>query len=119
MSLFIDSVAEDTHVWVIDAAGNGAHELTMEQDLRARSPRWSADGKGVYYLANDHGCTTIFQVGIEARPAERLALFVLDGGLTASFDSEKAVTLARGAQTFQVAGFSEPGEVSRSKLSQK
>ncbi|HXM36294.1 MAG TPA: hypothetical protein VN920_13965, partial [Pyrinomonadaceae bacterium] len=77
----IDSIAEDTHVWVINAAGGGARELTMEQDLRARNPRWSADGKSVYYLANDHGCTTVFRMGIEARRPERFSLIVLDGRL--------------------------------------
>jgi len=58
----IDSVAEDTHVWVIDAAGGGGRELTADQDRRARNPRWSHDGAFVFYLAGDQGCSTIFSV---------------------------------------------------------
>ncbi len=56
----IDSVAEDTHVWVIDAAGGGGRELTSAQDRRARNPRWSPDGTSVFYLAGDQGSNTIF-----------------------------------------------------------
>ena len=56
----IDSVAEDTHVWVIDAAGGGGRELTADQDRRARSPRWSHDSAFVFYLAGDQGCSTVF-----------------------------------------------------------
>jgi dipeptidyl aminopeptidase/acylaminoacyl peptidase len=58
----IDSVAEDTHVWVIDAAGGGGRELTVDQDRRARSPHWSHDGALVFYLAGDQGCSTVFSV---------------------------------------------------------
>jgi len=58
----IDSVAEDTHVWVIDVAGGGGRELTADQDRRARSPRWSSDNRYIFFLAGDQGCTAIFSV---------------------------------------------------------
>ncbi len=47
----IDSVAEDTHVWVVPAAGGGGRELTAQQDRRARSPRWSPDSRSILFLA--------------------------------------------------------------------
>jgi dipeptidyl aminopeptidase/acylaminoacyl peptidase len=60
----IDSVAEDTHVWVIDAGGASARgrELTAAQDRRARSPRWSADGTDIFFLAGDRGATLLYRV---------------------------------------------------------
>jgi dipeptidyl aminopeptidase/acylaminoacyl peptidase len=59
----IDSVAEDTHVWVIDAAGGGkGRELTAAQDRRARNPRWSPDGTDILFLAGDRGATLIYRV---------------------------------------------------------
>ncbi|HEX8131342.1 MAG TPA: S9 family peptidase [Pyrinomonadaceae bacterium] len=60
----IDSVAEDAHVWVIDAAGGGAkaRELTAAQDRRARSPRWSPDGADIFFLAGDRGATLLHRV---------------------------------------------------------
>lgn len=60
----IDSVAEDTHVWVTAASGRERRELTAEQDRRARSPRWSPDGRTVLFLANDRGSTLLYSVGI-------------------------------------------------------
>ena len=60
----IDSVAEDTHVWVIDAAGGAGRELTAQLDRRARSPRWSATKNAIYFLAGDRGRTYLHAVGL-------------------------------------------------------
>jgi dipeptidyl aminopeptidase/acylaminoacyl peptidase len=60
----IDSVAEDAHVWVTDAAGSNRKELTAEQDRRARSPRWSSDSQFVFFLVGDKGCATLFSVSV-------------------------------------------------------
>jgi dipeptidyl aminopeptidase/acylaminoacyl peptidase len=60
----IDSVAEDAHVWVMQADGSGRIELSLGLDRRARSPHWSRDGKWVFFLANDRGLTRIFRVDL-------------------------------------------------------
>src|SRR6185295_8150649 len=69
----IDSVAEDAHVWVINAAGGAGRELTAEQDRRARDPRWSPDGRSILYLAGDRGYTTIFKVGADGGRVSRFS----------------------------------------------
>jgi dipeptidyl aminopeptidase/acylaminoacyl peptidase len=56
----IDSVAEDTHVWVIDAGGGAGRELTSTLDHRARSPHWSPNSNGIYFLAGDRGQSNIY-----------------------------------------------------------
>jgi dipeptidyl aminopeptidase/acylaminoacyl peptidase len=61
----IDSVAEDTHVWVIDAAGSMGRELSLALDRRVRSPRWSPDSKNVFFLANDRGLTRIYDITLD------------------------------------------------------
>jgi dipeptidyl aminopeptidase/acylaminoacyl peptidase len=61
----IDSIAEDAHVWIVDARGGMGRELTGAQDRRARSPRWSPDSRSVFYLAGDRGQTLIYRVGVE------------------------------------------------------
>jgi dipeptidyl aminopeptidase/acylaminoacyl peptidase len=61
----IDSVAEDAHVWVIEAKGGAGRELTAKQDRRARSPRWSNDSRAVYFLAGDKGQTLVYRVGLD------------------------------------------------------
>jgi dipeptidyl aminopeptidase/acylaminoacyl peptidase len=60
----IDSVAEDTHVLVIDAAGGAGRDLTASLDRRARSPRWKSDSQSILFLAGNHGCTTLFRVAL-------------------------------------------------------
>jgi dipeptidyl aminopeptidase/acylaminoacyl peptidase len=103
----IDSVAEDTHVFVTSAGGSEVRELTGDQDRRARSPHWSVDNRSILFLAGDHGHTTIFRVGLSGGRAERLSLFILDGRLGAVFDIQNskfrvepgsAATLARPSQ---------------------
>jgi dipeptidyl aminopeptidase/acylaminoacyl peptidase len=61
----IDSVAEDAHVWVIEARGGAGRELTAQQDRRARSPRWSANSRTIFYLAGDQGQTLLYRVGVD------------------------------------------------------
>ncbi|PYS72830.1 MAG: hypothetical protein DMF73_07245 [Acidobacteria bacterium] len=61
----IDSVAEDTHVWVTSASGDTRHELTASQDRRARNPRWRSDSRAIYFSANDHGQTLAFEVDLQ------------------------------------------------------
>lgn len=60
----IDSIAEDTHVWVIDAKIGINKDLTETQDRRARSPKWSADSKSVYFSAASRGTVEMYQVSI-------------------------------------------------------
>ena len=73
----IDSVAEDAHVWLVDAQGGERRELSAALDRRARSPRWTPDGRFVLFLAGDRGQTLIYYVrasGGPVRPVfERIA----------------------------------------------
>lgn len=61
----IDSVAEDTHVWITDVSGGNSRELSKPLDRRARAPRWSRDSKVVFFLANDHGYTRIYGIEVD------------------------------------------------------
>jgi Tol biopolymer transport system component len=70
----IDSVAEDTHLWVIPATGGNGKDLTIDQDRRVRDPRWSADGRWIMYLANDQGYTTLFRIGADGGKIRRFAI---------------------------------------------
>jgi dipeptidyl aminopeptidase/acylaminoacyl peptidase len=69
----IDSIAEDAHVWVIDAGGGGmGRELTAAQDRRARSPKWSPTSNGIYFLAGDRGQTNIYFVALSDDPISKI-----------------------------------------------
>jgi dipeptidyl aminopeptidase/acylaminoacyl peptidase len=58
----IDSVAEDTHLWVTEASGGSRTELTAALDRRVRNPRWSSDSKWLFFLAGDSGLTRLHRV---------------------------------------------------------
>jgi dipeptidyl aminopeptidase/acylaminoacyl peptidase len=58
----IDSVAEDTHLWVVPTAGGTARELNRAQDRRTTAPRWSRDGAHVSFLAFDRGRSSVYRV---------------------------------------------------------
>lgn len=73
----IDSVAEDTHIWVVPAAGGNGRDLTAQQDRRSRSPLWSADSQLVFYLAGDKGCVTAYSVDVRSEKIRQLVPDVL------------------------------------------
>ncbi len=66
----IDSVAEDTHIWITSASGDTRRELTASQDRRARNPRWQSDSRFIYFLANDHGQTLVFRTDLNGEKIE-------------------------------------------------
>ena len=96
----IDSVAEDTHVWVTSAAGGNRRELTADLDRRARTPRWSADGRAIFFLAGSHGQALIHRVEIESGRVR--ALFDLEGIKRGRTDD----VFAYPSYFFQITGFS-------------
>jgi dipeptidyl aminopeptidase/acylaminoacyl peptidase len=108
----IDSVAEDTHLRIIPAAGGSAKELATDQDRRVRDPHWSPDGRSIVYLAGDHGYTTIFKTGIDGGRVSRFSLFGLDGQVGGAFDNQDSKLRTESgeplaiAQPFQITSFS-------------
>jgi len=55
----IDSVAEDTHVWVMPMGGGTVREVNPKLDRRCFGAQW--DGDGVLYTAQDHGKSVLFR----------------------------------------------------------
>jgi dipeptidyl aminopeptidase/acylaminoacyl peptidase len=110
----IDSVAEDTHVWLLDTSSGNRRDLTSAQDRRARSPQWSADSSAIYYLAGDHGRTTIYRASVADRHIQTFTLWDDPRGFArAFFLSERqspadalSVQSLRPSQPFQIANFS-------------
>jgi dipeptidyl aminopeptidase/acylaminoacyl peptidase len=68
----IDSVAEDTHVWVTNAAGSSRRELTADLDRRARNLRWSPQSRSIYFLAGDRGRTNLYAVRLDGGPVRNV-----------------------------------------------
>ncbi|MGD9904796.1 MAG: prolyl oligopeptidase family serine peptidase [Vicinamibacterales bacterium] len=50
-----ETTMEDTHVWVMQADGTGRVEIGAAVDNRQGPPRWSPDGRHVYFSLQDRG----------------------------------------------------------------
>lgn len=103
----IDSVAEDTHVWVIEAEGGTGRDLTARQDRRARNPLWSPDSQAILFLAGDRGRTLLYRVSLRTREIntlfnDRRVLFGDDTSLTDKSIPERWPSL----RSYQITGFS-------------
>jgi dipeptidyl aminopeptidase/acylaminoacyl peptidase len=102
----IDSVAEDAHVWVIEAQGGEGRELTARQDRRARSPQWSPDSQTIFFLAGDRGRTLLHRVSLRTR---EVSTFLDDKG---ALSTDTTLTEERTQQrffslrTYQITSFS-------------
>jgi dipeptidyl aminopeptidase/acylaminoacyl peptidase len=54
-----------TGIWLLDLAAKNAQPLRLtDKGVSANSPRWSADGKSVYYLAKGGDAMQLWQRGI-------------------------------------------------------
>jgi len=101
------------HVAVSPATGGEARILTKDFDRMATAPRFSPEGKFIYFLADDDGAMTLAQVGvadgkvtrtINGRLAVESYSFAKDGALAAAVS-----TSDRPYEIFSVAN----GQISR------
>ena len=92
----IDSVAEDNHLFVMSAAGQGtdAREMNKDQDRRVGSFKWSHDGAFVLFTAGDHGKTMLYQVTKQATQLSSVRQLLDYNGQMSGFSIAKDGTLA-------------------------
>ncbi|HEX5733305.1 MAG TPA: S9 family peptidase [Blastocatellia bacterium] len=110
----IDSIAEDTHVWIISRAGGAGRELTASFDRRASSPQLSAPGHFIYFLAGDRGRTLIYKVapsGGKVSPVFERQCQV--GSFSVSIDDKLAFTLSDQMTPAELYTTGGPGELRR------
>jgi len=48
-----------TRLYVMDTDGKNRHELLTDLDRSVAKPKWSSDGKGLYFQYDDHGRTKL------------------------------------------------------------
>jgi dipeptidyl aminopeptidase/acylaminoacyl peptidase len=108
----IDSVAEDTHVWVVNADGSQPREVSSQLDRRATRPRWSPDSSSLLFLAGNRGRTTIYRVAAQGGRAQAFSLWQYGDDLRGLFDAERQpagtaeTEELRPARPFQIGNFS-------------
>lgn len=93
-----ESSAEDTHVWVVPAAGGAAKRIGETLDRRATSVAWAPDEAVLYFTVHDRGNTVLYR-GDAAKGD--VTPVITERGTVASFSNGKRQTIA---YAFQGAG---------------
>lgn len=60
-----ETTMEDTRLWVVDADGSNARPLAQDLDGRQGPPRWSSDGRWLYFTAQHRGDVRLMRVSSE------------------------------------------------------
>jgi dipeptidyl aminopeptidase/acylaminoacyl peptidase len=68
-----ETTMEDTHVWRIGADGTNAVELGSVVDNRQGPPRWSKDGRWLYFTVEEAGDVRLYRLPAEGGAAEPVA----------------------------------------------
>lgn len=55
-----ETTMEDTHVWTMNADGSNRREV-VRLDHRQGAPRWSPDGRSLYFTVQDHGNVHLYR----------------------------------------------------------
>jgi dipeptidyl aminopeptidase/acylaminoacyl peptidase len=58
---------ENQRLYVMDADGGNSLVLTGDFDRSVASPNWSADGRSIYVLFDDHGTSKVARVGLDGK----------------------------------------------------
>lgn len=60
-----ETTMEDTHIWLVDADGSNRRELGGGIDNRQGGPRWSRDGRSVYFTVQVSGNVHLHRLDVE------------------------------------------------------
>lgn len=59
-----ETTMEDTHVWVMGADGTGRREIGAGIENRQGPPRWSPDGRAVYFTVQERGSNHLYRLSV-------------------------------------------------------
>ena len=100
-----ETTMEDTHVWVMDAAGGNRRDVGAALDARQGAPEWSADGRSIYFTAQERGNVRLYRVAVSGGTPERVARGASERGEIGSW-TVRGTTLA-----FAMSTESRPSEL--------
>jgi dipeptidyl aminopeptidase/acylaminoacyl peptidase len=66
-----------TSLWTVDADGSGLRRMTGE-DGGASDPRWSPDGRTLYFLSSRSGSSQVWRIAADGGEAEQVTSLPLD-----------------------------------------
>jgi dipeptidyl aminopeptidase/acylaminoacyl peptidase len=89
-----ETTMEDTHIWVMDANGGNKRELGGGLDNRQGAPQWSADGRAIYFTAQEHGNVRLYRLPVGGGPPEGVTPAAGERSSVGSWSIQKGDLLA-------------------------
>lgn len=84
----LDANKGRTDLWLVNVDGSGLRRLTSHPDADS-GPRWSLDGKTIYFTSTRSGSSQIWKIGVDGGEAEQVTKLPLDvGNLVTSPDGK-------------------------------
>ena len=65
-----ETTMEDSHVWVMNADGSDRQEIGSVLDNRQGAPRWTPDGRAVYFTIQERGSIRLVRLPVLGGPPE-------------------------------------------------
>jgi dipeptidyl aminopeptidase/acylaminoacyl peptidase len=72
----------DVGLWLADLAGGEGRDLTAGLDLWPAEPVWAADGRAVFFVADEQGRTPVFRVEVGGEADGRVTRLSADGAFS-------------------------------------
>ncbi len=69
-----ETTMEDTHIWVMNADGSDRRELDTGIDNRQGAPKWSPDGKSLYFTVQERGTARLYRAPAAGGQPQRVDL---------------------------------------------
>lgn len=82
-----ETTMEDTHIWVMNADGSGRRELDTGIDNRQGAPKWSPDGRSLYFTVQERGTAHLYRVPVNGGQPQRIELAGAVGSWSLANDS--------------------------------
>jgi dipeptidyl aminopeptidase/acylaminoacyl peptidase len=79
----LETQMEDTHVWTMGADGGHRREVGGAIDNRQGPPQWSADGRALFFTAQERGLVRLYRIGADGSGAQAI---VAERGTVGQFD---------------------------------
>ena len=106
----IDSVAEDTQLFVIPSAGGEPVAMGQQLDRRVAMFKWSEDSKSLLFVAGDHGQSLVFRVEKNSAPRALFDQMAQAGSVSVASNGTVAISVGsatRPAEVYVAAGNGE------------
>ncbi len=95
-----------TDLWLVGADGGGLRRLTAHPDAD-HSPRWSPDGRSLYFISTRSGSSQVWRIAVDGGEAEQITrepldvanLVVAPGGRAIAYSMEVFVNAKSPAET--------------------